>query len=256
MFSFLALIESFNLHNWLEELSGKIAAIDQRCQTLSECMNDLIITIRLLRPSDSAEVTCLQDVIDYHTLQRDRGNSREEVRMDLLREYIAIANQIRLEVESIDSKDLHICFDESLSPGNLDLFHKLLNTMYNMLDTGYKFESDDTRTTSKQTTTGLEKEMFFGLQSYLPGLIKQLYGLVDALRHKPEVKKELDAEIDKSDLHNEEHHEENKENIINQEVKKSHQNCRICAEKSLAHRSEKPLNQSTSVHYIETWTPS
>ena len=249
-------ILSFKLHDWLEELLRNIADIEKRCQIIHDVMNELIVTLRIIRLSDTSEITCLQDLIDCYTSLRNNKRTREEVRTDLVREYIAIVNIVRLEVEKIDAKDLFISFEESLSTKTLDLFHILLFQTQTMLEPLYIFVADDTRELNKHTTTGLEKEMFHGFQSYLPSLVKQLHSLVNSLTLNPESEKAHEDESIESDLHSEEHTDENKENIGETKANKGHQNCKICLEKAIVPKKEKSLVQQTSVHYIETWTPS
>lgn len=251
MFYFPGEIESFHLQQWLEELSHDIEEIERRYHTLTEAMNDLIVSLRIIRPSDTSEITCLQEVIDCYTSLRFNRRSGEEIRLDLVREYIAIVNLIRIEVAVIESKDLVLSFEKTLSVKPLDLFHKSLFEIKKMLLPVYRFVSDENQMETRQTTTGLESEMFLGLQSYLPCLLKRLRAIPVSLTIDEESVLEHTVKTDK-----ETRDDEDKENVDEKIKRKDKHFCRYCADKTLTRKEETPFIQQTSVRYIETWTPS
>lgn len=216
-------------------------------------MKDFIMALRILRPSDTREVTCLQDVLDCYQRLRNSQSVGGGVRTDLVREYIAIVNLIRIKMLRISDKDLQLSFDESISSNECETFHRMLYKLGDMLEPQYKFEADGNRTLEKHSLTGMEQEMFGGLINYLPSLIKQLYSVINSLRQQNDARDDS-TEDNKFYVHDE-LNEENKENIARNGPVNLDHNCKLCAGKTRIERTKPAIVQETSVHYIETWTP-
>lgn len=217
-------------------------------------MKDLIVTLRIARPTSTQEIACLQDILDCHQTLRNSQTAGHSTRVDLLREYIATVNQIRIKVQEIDEKDLFISFDDTVHPEDIDAFHRTLGKAQLMLEPKYRFEADGKDCVAKQTLTGMEQEMFEGLLGYLPRLMKYLHSLVESLTVKQCPKADR-LQCDQTNQETDSGRDENKENISEPLKEKREQKCQICSERANNNRKENTLLEATSVQYIETWTP-
>lgn len=217
-------------------------------------MKDLIVTLRIARPSSTQEIACLQDLLDCHQTLRNSHTAGHSTRVDLLREYIATVNQIRIKVQEIDEKDLFISFDDTVHPEDCDAFHRTLSKVQLMLEPKYRFEADDKDCVVKQTLTGMEQEMFEGLLGYLPRLMKCLHSLVESLTVKQRPKADR-PQCGQTNQQKDGDHDEKKENNSEPLKEKREQKCQICSERANNSRKQNSLLEATSVRYIETWTP-
>jgi len=153
----------------------------QRLHEVDDNMNDLLMTLRILRKSKLDEITCLQDLIDcLHQLRLSKSVG-SVAKTDLIRNFIAFPNLVRLKVEDVKDKDIYISFCESLPMEACDEFHKRLADIEEMLEPTYTFKTNPVKSERDCTYTGLHQEMFGGLVMYLPSLVERLQCLVETL---------------------------------------------------------------------------
>ena len=124
-------------------------------------------------------MSSLNDVIFSLKFLRKSQAVASGVRVDLVREFIAIVNQVRLKFEDIQHKEIAVSFEVMLSSQGCELFHSYLQQLEIMLDPNYIFESNEKLLTHSLSV--LEKELFTGLLSYIPSLLSILFSLNDSL---------------------------------------------------------------------------
>ena len=174
-------LRNFDLKTWQQNLHSHVVEADERVKKFDDSIKDLLLIIRIARKEESPEMTCLQDIIDcYHHLKFSKSVLAQGSRSDIVYEYLAIVNFIRLIVQDISEHSLPISFDESLQPDACEEFHLLLAQMEGMLNPGHLFQKDET-VSNKHVLTGLEKEMFGSFLCYLPRLLRLLHSLCDTL---------------------------------------------------------------------------
>lgn len=166
-----------NLETWKSKLQEDIDKLVSRCNAFSDCYQDLLVALRIVRPVNSGRISYLHDMITcYHDLRNSKSISLG-VRYDLVQEFIAIINLIRLTVKQFEEYELNMSFSDDLSTKSHELFYSVLAEIENMLNPLYKFEADDNRVVNVRALTGMEQEMFGGLLCYLPKLMSQLQKL-------------------------------------------------------------------------------
>lgn len=173
-------VQNFSLESLHDDFLGKIKHIDRRCEDFNASIKDLFRTLRILR-TDENKITCLQDLINWwHKLKNSNSVVAQGARKDLVYEYIAIVNSIRITVQEISDKRIFVAFDKTLHPDSCETFHRLLADIEDMLDPGWKFQADD-EVAAAHALTGMEQEMFGGLLCFLPKLTKLLHELCKTL---------------------------------------------------------------------------
>ncbi|KAL4241118.1 hypothetical protein ACF0H5_001896 [Mactra antiquata] len=251
-------IRNFDLQTWRREIYDKITIIDERWKIFKDSMKDLLVTLRIVLPRDRQEVHSLQDVINcYHFVKQSKSMARGKS-IDLMYEYIAIVNIIRLTVQGIGEKILLVTFDETLDPESCEKFNRLLGEIEEMLEPSKRFEIDESISTLFKLT-GMEREKFEGVLCYLPRLVEMLYTLCDTLNLKKgkeyneNDKQSKDADVDNDTLAgideaDEDEDGENKENCPeeNNNVLRELQDLTL---KSTPKTTE--FSDTLTVHYID-----
>lgn len=171
--------EKFELGRWQKTLRTDIDNINYRFQSFNENALEFLRTIRIVKPEESQPVFCLNVVISYLKFLQNSHSVASGVRVDLIREFIAIVNQVRLKCEQIQQNEANISFDILLSSDGCELFHTYLEQLETMLDPGYTFESNEKLLTHSLSV--LEKDLYSNLLTYIPSLLSVLFSLSDSL---------------------------------------------------------------------------
>ena len=171
--------EKFELGRWQKTLRTDIDNINYRFQSFNENALEFLRTLRIVKPEESQPVFCLNVVISYLKFLQNSHSVASGVRVDLIREFIAIVNQVRLKCEQILQNEANISFDILLSSDGCELFHTYLEQLETMLDPGYTFESNEKLLTHSLSV--LEKDLYSNLLTYIPSLLSVLFSLSDSL---------------------------------------------------------------------------
>lgn len=171
--------EKFELGRWQKTLRTDIDNINYRFQSFNENALEFLRTLRIVKPEESQPVFCLNVVISYLKFLQNSHSVASGVRVDLIREFIAIVNQVRLKCEQIQQNEANISFDILLSSDGCELFHTYLEQLETMLDPGYTFESNEKLLTHSLSV--LEKDLYSNLLTYIPSLLSVLFSLSDSL---------------------------------------------------------------------------
>lgn len=257
------------MKTWHEELYNKVVQIDKRFQEFDGSAKDLLLVLRIARPADKQEITCLEDVINcYNHLKYSNSVAARGSRSDIIREYLAIVNSIRILVQEMSEKTVYVAFDETMQTDACESFHCILAQVEGKLHPGYMFEAEET-ISHVHITTGLENEMFGKFLCYVPTLLRLLFSLCDTLTstsndNKTEVSKtntDIDSDGTKEieEIDTTEMTEEN-----NNTIKVMNKNSEIQAHKSSPpQRASGNMNKqaiaeesniATTVNYVRTWT--
>ncbi|XP_053392736.1 uncharacterized protein LOC123562233 [Mercenaria mercenaria] len=254
-------IRNFRLKTWHQLLHSQIEKADRRYQQFDDSMKDLLLILRIARREDKQEMTCLQDVINcYHHLKYSKSVAAQGSRSDIVYEYIAIVNFIRITVQEISDKSLLVSFDETLHPDACEAFHRLLAQIEEMLQPEYIFESDDSVTNS-HVMTGLEKEMFGKFLCYLPKLLRLLYNLCDTLTATENAESVKEGESDENNSESTDHNDSGialsrEENNNTSKVHDKYSEVPTIEnlpEQSSAEKCEQ-LSNASVVNYVGIWT--
>ena len=171
--------EKFELGRWQKTFRTDIDNINYRFQSFNENALEFLRTLRIVKPEESQPVFCLNVIISYLKFLQNSHSVASGVRVDLIREFIAIVNQVRLKCEQIQQNEANISFDILLSSDGCELFHTYLEQLETMLDPGYTFESNEKLLTHSLSV--LEKDLYSNLLTYIPSLLSVLFSLSDSL---------------------------------------------------------------------------
>ena len=164
---------------WQKTLREDTDTINYRFQRFNENALEFLRTLRIVKPDEIKPVSSLNGVISCLNFLRKSQSLASGVRVDLVREFIAIVNQVRLKFEEIQEKEASVSFDIKLSSEGCELFHDYLEKLEDMLEPSYIFESNEKLLTHSLSV--LEKELFTGLLSYIPSLLSVLFALNESL---------------------------------------------------------------------------
>ena len=178
-FHYFSADENFELKLWHEKMKTDIENLNYRFQSFNENALEFLRTLRIIKPEEKKPVASLNDVISYLKFLLKSRAVASGVRIDLIREFIAIVNQIRLKFEQIQQDEIKVSFDILLSSEGCEQFHSCLEKLETMLNPAYNFESNEKLLTHSLSV--MEKDLFANLLTYIPNLLSVLFSLSDAL---------------------------------------------------------------------------
>lgn len=269
VFLFSDEISNFNLKSWHEELYNKVVQADKRFQEFDESVKDLLLVLRIARPADKQEMTCLQDVINcYNHLKYSNSVAARGSRSDIIHEYLAIVNSIRILVQEVSDKTIHVAFDETMQTDVCEAFHCILAQVEGKLHPGYLFEADE-NISNVHITTGLENEMFGKFLCYVPTLLRLLFSLCDTLTptsndNETEVSKTNEnfdsdgtKQIEETDMTQMKEENNNTIKVLdkNSEIQSHTLSLPQHASQNMNEQAMvEESNSATTVNYVRTWT--
>ena len=189
-----------------------IENLNYRFQSFNENSLEFLRTLRIIKPEEKKPIANLNDVISYLKFLLNSQAVASGVRVDLIREFIAIVNQVRLKFEQIQQDEIKVSFDLLLSSEGCEQFHSCLEQLGTMLDPSYNFEPNEKLLTHSLSV--LEKELFANLLTYIPSLLSVLFSLSDSLsllRTEDEIERIINYEepIENGELEDKTGEEEN-----------------------------------------------
>ena len=171
--------ENFELRCWHTQIKTDIENLNYRFQSFNENALEFLRTLRIIKPEEKKPVANLNDVISCLKFLLKSRALASGVRLDLIREFIAIVNQIRLKFEQIQQDEIKISFDILLSSEGCEQFHSCLEQLGTMLNPAYNFEPNEKLLTHSLSV--MEKDLFANLLTYIPSLLSVLFSLSDSL---------------------------------------------------------------------------
>ena len=188
------MISSFDIKVWHTQLQNDIDAINSRLRQFLLTVNNFLLTIRILRPVEKKAVQCLEDIIECLHHIKSTKHLQEGVHSDVIEEYLAIVNQVRLKVADVHQYEIVITFDDVMNDVRNELFQTHLKAIDRMLEPDFDFQQIINEMGSFQSgfsvqtlLTDLSKdegntillssseiEVYGGCLCYIPSLIRKL----------------------------------------------------------------------------------
>lgn len=153
----------------------KLEKLKRRYTAFEEHTNEFLRTLQIVLPKGQESISNLAGLIRLHSYLLSSSGVGSGVRTDLVREYLAIVNNIRLYLENFREECDEMLSDSESDDGDSDYSEKivkcLIENVEDMLQVDHIFEEDTTVLDRKLSSY---EQTFCGMLCYIPLLCEKL----------------------------------------------------------------------------------
>lgn len=153
----------------------KLEKLKRRYTAFEEHTNEFLRTLQIVLPKGQESISNLAGLIRLHSYLLSSSGVGSGVRTDLVREYLAIVNNIRLYLENFREECDEMLSDSESDDGDSDYSGKivkcLIENVEDMLQVDHIFEEDTTVLDRKLSSY---EQTFCGMLCYIPLLCEKL----------------------------------------------------------------------------------
>lgn len=173
---------SIDMSECKTQFTTKLENLKHRYGVFEEHIDEFLRTLQIILPKGQGSIKNLASVIGLHSYLLSTEGVGSGVRTDLVREYLAIVNNIRLFVENFREECDELLSDSDtndMDSGNSGkIVRCLLENVEDMLQIEQEFEEDTTVLDRKLSSY---EQMFCGMLCHIPLLFEKLSTVLHTL---------------------------------------------------------------------------
>ncbi|KAL3876431.1 hypothetical protein ACJMK2_034280 [Sinanodonta woodiana] len=173
---------SVELPQWIRRVQYDLCTIESRYKKLELSIDELLRILRIVKPVNLQTVSTLNDVILFFRRTQESITLSSGVRVDLLREYLAIVNLLRLCNEEVQVNEYTIYLNQSISQIDCDTIHSLIQELEHILQPETPFIVEDK--SFIKPSSNPEERLFSGFVSFVPNLLCKFLNLFSIIQSK------------------------------------------------------------------------